>query len=131
MTTMIINNITHASICVWKRVWERNNILDFTNTLLVSRSQQKSKDMICWPKTILKILLFLHTILMLPFHYFRLYSDWLPEYLKESTFLVKAELKTQYYVTDRTINFTWLSIHFKPTAVVHSFLEALLNQSRL
>lgn len=27
--------------------------------------------------------------------------------------------------------FTWLSIHLKPTAAEHSFLEALLNQSRL
>lgn len=27
--------------------------------------------------------------------------------------------------------FTWLSIHLKPAAAVHSFFEALLNQSRL
>ena len=26
---------------------------------------------------------------------------------------------------------TWLSIHFRPTAVVHSFFDALLTQSRL
>ena len=28
------------------------------------------------------------------------------------------------------ISLTWLSIHFNPTAAVHSFLEALVNQSR-
>lgn len=28
-------------------------------------------------------------------------------------------------------NLTWLSIHFNPTAAVHSFFEALVSQSRL
>lgn len=33
---------------------------------------------------------------------------------------------------DSTVStFTWLSIHFNPIAAEHSFLEALLNQSRL
>jgi len=29
------------------------------------------------------------------------------------------------------VELTWFSIHLKPTAAVHSFLEALLSQSRL